>query len=197
MQLRLNLLMCILSFNTRGLNCCFYTFGSTFLVPAVSCRALFLVHRLNASVHLLQVPWWLPTTCARPKSASRPTATAATAATTRTSVTGSPSFSQRTPASVSFSSSQLLFDSLIYFLALFFNHLSVFCTATVYFHPLFSAGLFPPFCAHSPSFFIFSHFSFSPSLFQAKNIPFLGSHCYPTTLIEEPAVLQQRECVCP
>lgn len=55
----------------------------------------------NLSIHLPQVPWWLPTTCARPKSASRRTATAATAATTRTSVTSSPSSSARTPACVS------------------------------------------------------------------------------------------------
>lgn len=55
----------------------------------------------NLSIHLPQVPWWLPTTCARPKSASRRTATAATAATTRTSATSSPSSSARTPACVS------------------------------------------------------------------------------------------------
>ncbi len=63
-------------------------------------------------VILLQVPWWLPTTCAHPKSASLRTATAATVATTRTSVTSSPSFSQRTPASVSYPSAQQLSDQM-------------------------------------------------------------------------------------
>lgn len=55
----------------------------------------------NVPIHALQAPWWRPTTCARPKSASRPTATAATAATTRTIVTSSRSSSPRTLASVS------------------------------------------------------------------------------------------------
>ena len=71
----------------------------------------------NLSIHLPQVPWWLPTTCAHPKSASRRTATAATAATTRTSVTSSPSSSARTPACVSL---------FIYYSGFFFSS-TLFC----------------------------------------------------------------------
>lgn len=72
----------------------------------------------NPSIHLLQVPWWLPTTCAHPKSVSLPTATATTVATTRTNVTSSQSFSQRTPASVSHPSWMLFFYCFLFFISL-------------------------------------------------------------------------------
>lgn len=126
----------------------------------------------NLSIHLPQVPWWLPTTCARPKSASRRTATAATAATTRTSVTSSPSSSARTPACVSsfiYYSVFLLLGSVgLYSYLLLWIHFPL----PPYFPPLCSAGLSPVLL------FLSSLFSFLVSPFW-PNI----SHCHARIVI--------------
>ncbi len=144
------------------------------------------MHKIkNPSIHLLQVPSWLPTTCAHPKSASLPTVTAATVATTRTSVTSSPSFSRRTPASVSHPSVQLPSVQLLLIFSFFFSSLlyssficsSVFTSLTLYFYPHCSAALFL-FCFSILSFLFLS---LSSSLL-TKYIPLPCLHCYPSAL---------------
>lgn len=147
----------------------------------------------NHSIYLRQVPWWLPTTCALPKSASLPTATAATVATTRTSVTSSQSFSQRTPASVSCTSAQLsdqlfliLFPSTLFLL--YFISFSDFCLIFC-FHPLCSAGLFP--VLFSYPLFLSLLLSVSPSnqIYPIAMLALLSFH-----IIVQPVILCG--CVC-
>lgn len=130
----------------------------------------------KSSINLLQVPWWLRTTCAHPKSACRRTATVATVATTRTSVTSSQSFSPRTPASVSLSSvCPAAYWTLLCKLFLLYLSLS---SSSKFF--LFSSTLLcwslPCFAFYPLSFPVF----FSPSL-PNKCILLPGLHCRETS----------------